>query len=153
MVQGTVDFDNRIIRKEPPARVIIRTSGSLSFITGKISLWHNLGRMFMKSPQLSLILLPLISYIYNKREIKILFSLNLINLMKEGGVMSFVHYDEIAEICCGMAEMEEVLSKVEPVLEPLKLMKDSYEDPNRWWEEVAKEILKEKERDRELLHV
>ncbi|WP_041580780.1 hypothetical protein [Bacillus sp. 1NLA3E] len=65
--------------------------------------------------------------------------------------MSFVHFDEIAEICCGMAEAEEVLNGGEPVIERLEFMKDYHADSNRWWEEVAKEIIKEKER--EILYV
>lgn len=64
--------------------------------------------------------------------------------------MSFANFDELTEICCGMAEVE-VLRKARPMAERLDLMTNYMADPNRWWGEVAKEILKEKER--EVLHV
>lgn len=65
--------------------------------------------------------------------------------------MSFANFDEMNEICWGMAEEAERISKVKPMIERFDLIKDHIEDSNRWWEEVAKEILTEKER--ELFHV
>jgi hypothetical protein len=65
-------------------------------------------------------------------------------------MMSFAHFSEIYEICCGMMD-EEVLVEEKVVIEVLEVMKANIPDTNRWWEEAVIEIHKEKER--ELLHV
>jgi hypothetical protein len=65
-------------------------------------------------------------------------------------MMSFAHFSEIYEICCGMMD-EEVLVEEKVVIEVLEVMKANIPDTNRWWEEAVTEIHKEKER--ELLHV
>jgi hypothetical protein len=70
---------------------------------------------------------------------------------KKVAVVSFANFDEMNEICWGMAEEEELLTKVKLTAERLEFMTDQIADTNRWWEEVAKEILTEKER--ELFHV
>ena len=70
---------------------------------------------------------------------------------KKVAVVSFANFDEMNEICWGMAEEEELLTKVKPMIERLDLIQDQIADTNRWWEEVTKEIFTEKER--ELFHV
>ncbi|WP_236619568.1 hypothetical protein [Bacillus sp. 1NLA3E] len=63
--------------------------------------------------------------------------------------MSFANFDELVEICWGMEEEQERLNMVKPIMERLNLMEVPIEDSKRWWEEAAKEIL----RERELFHV
>ena len=71
-------------------------------------------------------------------------------------MMSFAHYSEIYDICCGMMD-EEVLVKERVLFEKLDPMRETIPEPNRWWEEAVKEVHREQElekaKERELLHV
>ena len=71
-------------------------------------------------------------------------------------MMSFAHFNEIYEICCGMMD-EEVLVKERVLFERLDPMRETIPEPNRWWVEAVKEVHseheKERERESELLHV
>ena len=64
---------------------------------------------------------------------------------KVGAVMSIAQFDEIYEICCEEEEEVTLLVKVRLPIKHSKLLKDCIPDSNRWWEEVAKEVQKEKE--------
>ncbi|WP_318509227.1 hypothetical protein [Bacillus sp. T3] len=61
--------------------------------------------------------------------------------------MSFAHFDELLEICWGMAEEKENQMMIKPVIEQLDFLQNY--DPNHFWEKEEKEIVKE----RELMHV
>ncbi len=65
-------------------------------------------------------------------------------------MMSFTHFDEIYEICCGMTAEEVVLAKDEPVEEKLDFMKDLIPDSSLWWEV---EFMDVNDREGELLYV
>jgi len=65
-------------------------------------------------------------------------------------MMSFTHFDEIYEICCGMTAEEAVLAKAEPVEEKLDFMKDLIPDSSLWWEA---EFMDVNDREGELLYV
>jgi hypothetical protein len=71
-------------------------------------------------------------------------------------MMSFAHFNEIYDICCGMMD-EEVLVKERVLFEKWDPMRETIPEPNRWWEEAIKEVHREKElekaKERELLHV
>ncbi|WP_026565433.1 hypothetical protein [Bacillus sp. UNC41MFS5] len=61
--------------------------------------------------------------------------------------MSLAHFDDIIEICYGMMEEEETLTKAKHVNERLDLMKNRIPEDHRWWEEAIRENLNEKERE------
>ncbi|MEH7073349.1 hypothetical protein [Neobacillus drentensis] len=61
--------------------------------------------------------------------------------------MSLAHFDDIYEICCGMAEEEEALIKAKLVNERLNLLKNQLPVGQQWWEEAIRESLNEKERE------
>lgn len=67
-------------------------------------------------------------------------------------MMSFTHFDEIYEICCGMTAEEVVLETVAAKTEEkmLDLMKDIIPDSSLWWEAELMDI---HDREGDLLYV
>jgi hypothetical protein len=66
--------------------------------------------------------------------------------LKEGAMMSLIHFDDMYEICCGMMEEPEVVFKARPAFEWLELMNEELPDANRWWD-ADNEPLNEEERE------
>ncbi|WP_338449695.1 hypothetical protein R4Z09_26680 [Niallia oryzisoli] len=65
-------------------------------------------------------------------------------------MMSFTHFDEIYEICCGMTAEETVLVKAKPKEKMLHFKEDVIPDFSLWREA---ELLDIHDRENELLYV
>jgi hypothetical protein len=67
--------------------------------------------------------------------------------------MSLAHFDEIYEIIIGMTEEEEVVMKGRPTNVKVTPKKERIPVGYRWWEEAAREIEAEKNKEKEGVYV